>query len=721
MKDKIELLAPAGNMDSLKAAAAAGCDAVYLGLQSFSARAFAGNFSHDEFIEAIAYCHIRDIKIYVTINTMLFETEIENAKKEVQFLYDNDVDGLLIQDLGLFHYVRTCYPDLDVHCSTQMHIHNLVGVNFMKEQGASRVVMARETPIETIKEACRTGVQIEVFVYGAICISYSGQCLMSSVTKNRSANRGMCAQCCRLKYYPEGRKEKDGEYLLSPKDLNVIDHLPELIEAGVASLKIEGRMKRPEYVWLVTKTFREAIDAYYAGRKYKVDAERLHELLLMFNRGFSQGHLLHADTADRMSHYRPNHQGVEIGTVLQYRHGRVQIKLSGPLYQHDGLRILNTPVDTGLTAVKIYDAKDNLVNHAEAGQIVWLDCHDEPNPRPGQKLHKTSDAQLLKTIDDEILQPVRRIPVTMEYHAEIGRPFQLTVHDGSGHEVSADSEMDVQEAKTAPLNSEKIEACLRKLGDSPYEISSVIGTAGNIFLPVSAVNEVRRKAMELLSKARAKRHIRNGAVAYHAVLHHPQKPAEKTIVACREPWQRTDEGTGLYPVGYGSHELCPVVNQSYDVSADHDHAVLSSYCDLAGSHQACICGMTMNIANSYAMAYVYSLGGIDGIIVSSEMSDDNIKLSQDAFTARYGFVPYLYQFTYGKRTIMYIKDGFMADHHAGFITDIQNSHYEIENNNGTVELLEPDVQYKENPYCFGEYVIVKNQREYLDSKRRNDL
>ena len=265
MKQKIELLAPAGNMESLYAAVAAGCDAVYLGLQTFSARAFAGNFSHEEFCEAISYCHIRSVKIYVTINTMLFETEIENAKKEVDFLYVNDVDGLLIQDLGLFHYVRTCYPDMDVHCSTQMHIHNLAGVKFMQKEGAKRVVLARETPIEIVQEACRTGVQIEVFVYGAICISYSGQCLMSAATKDRSANRGMCAQCCRLKYYPDGKKNSNGEYILSPKDLNVIDHLPELIKAGVSSLKIEGRMKRPEYVWLVSITFREAIDAYYAG------------------------------------------------------------------------------------------------------------------------------------------------------------------------------------------------------------------------------------------------------------------------------------------------------------------------------------------------------------------------------------------------------------------------------------------------------------------------
>lgn len=716
MKDKIELLAPAGNMDSLKAAAAAGCDAVYLGLQSFSARAFAGNFSHDEYLEAVAYCHIRNIKIYVTINTMLFETEIENAKKEVEFLYDHDVDGLLIQDLGLFHYVRTCYPDLDVHCSTQMHIHNLAGVQFMKEQGVKRVVMARETPLELISEACKTGVEIEVFVYGAICISYSGQCLMSSVVKQRSANRGMCAQCCRLKYYPDGKKNSNGEYILSPKDLNVIDHLPELIKTGVSSLKIEGRMKRPEYVWLVTKTFREAIDAYYAGKEYHIDAQRFHELMLMFNRGFSSGHLFHADVKERMSPFRPNHQGVEIGTVLQYKHGRVQVKLSDTLHQHDGLRILNTPVDIGLTAVKIYDEKDNLVNHAEAGQTVWLDCHDELNPKPGQKLHKTSDALLLKSIDAEIQRPGRRCNISIHYKAEAAKPFELVINDHEGHTATVKSDILVQTAKTAPLTKEKIENSLLKVGEQPYTVAEIDGESGNIFIPVSVINEVRRKALEEISLQRSKRHIRQGKQEYHAELQRPDVPDEKVLIACPELFP-ADTGTGVYMEGYQPHEIRPVVNQDYKDVLPNDHGILSSYSDLAGEHLHCTAGMTMNIANSYAMAYIYTIGGIDGIIISSEMSDDMIQMSLTAFQKRYGFQPYLYEFVYGRRTVMYIKDRFLATSSVHSITDLQNNVYEIQQNRGVSEIKEPDLVQKENLYCFGSFWILNRAEEYKKVKR----
>ena len=395
---KVELLAPAGNMEALKAAVNAGCDAVYLGLKSFSARAFAGNFSHEEFIEAIHYCHTRNVKIYCTINTMLYETEIENAKKEVDFLYEDDCDAILIQDLGLFHYVRTCYPDMPVHCSTQMHIHNLKGVEFMKNQGVERVVLARETPIEIIQQACQMGVEIEVFTYGAICISYSGQCMMSASVKNRSANRGMCAQCCRLKYTRvDGSHFKEGDYILSPKDLNVIDQLPSLLDAGVSSLKIEGRMKRSEYVYLVIKTFREAIDAYYANKTYHVSSERLKQLEEMFYRGFSNGHLFHDDVTHRMSQYRPNHQGIAIGKVLAYRNGRVQVKLSDDLYQNDGLRIINEPHDTGLSAIKIYK-NDLLVNHAKVNDIVWITCPSDPAPKKGQILRKTTDTHLLNWI-----------------------------------------------------------------------------------------------------------------------------------------------------------------------------------------------------------------------------------------------------------------------------------------------------------------------------------
>ncbi len=702
---KTELLAPAGNMDALKAAVAAGCDAVYLGLQIFSARAFAGNFSHEELQEAVRYCHIRGVRVYVTVNTMLFETEIENAKKEIDFLYRIDVDALLIQDLGLFHYVRTCYPDFDVHCSTQMHIHNLAGVRFMQEEGAARAVIARETPLELIREICATGMEVEAFVYGAICISYSGQCLMSSSVKNRSANRGMCAQCCRLKYYPDSGSFSEGEYILSPKDLNVINELPQLLDTGVCSLKIEGRMKRPEYVYIVTRTFREAIDAYYEGRPYKVSAQRMKDLMLMFNRGFSKGHLFHASTEERMSHYRPNHVGVNIGTVLQYKDGQVQVKLTDTLYQHDGLRILNEPHDTGLTAVKI-TMNGKLVAKAEKGDVVWLECTAKPKPRKGQKLQKTTDAVLLEKIRRQI-GTVRQSPVRLTYTARINRPFAVQVEDDRGNSVWYESSFITQKAKNAPLRSERIAEALKKTGEEPYEVISVEGEMDDIFLPVSVLNEARRAVLQQLSDIRAILHgDRSEPLPYQVSLSEPEVRTRQLLVSERDMdipedprWTVADETA--------------VVDENLADGCQKENMVLSEIGDLYQIKEGCIGGMTLNIANSYSIAYAMKKG-LTSVILSSEMNNDQIRMTLEAFEKRYGFVPKVYRLVYGRRVLMYIKDHFRKDTSLNAINDLHGNNYKVVYNSKQAEILEPQAYVSSNPYCWGSYLIPDASADYKE-------
>jgi len=699
---KIELLAPAGNMDCLKAAVSAGCDAIYLGLTSFSARAFAGNFTREEFQEAIRYCHIRGVKIYVTMNTMLYETEMENAKSDVQFLYENDADGLLIQDPGLFHYVRTCYPDFDVHCSTQMHIHNLSGVKYMKEEGASRVVLARETPIELIREACKLGVEIEVFVYGAICISYSGQCLMSSASKNRSANKGMCAQCCRLRYYDEnGEALKEGEYLLSPKDLNVIDKVPELIEAGVSSLKIEGRMKRPEYVYLAVNTFRHAIDAYYEQKEYSVSKKREKDLKLMFNRGFSHGHLFHDDVIKRMSQRRPNHMGITIGKVLKSGKNDVTVELTDSLYQRDGLRILHEGEDIGLTAVKI-EKNGKLVNEAGRGDTVILQCHGNIRPSKGDLLQKTSDVRLIEETDRLIEEGRDPIPVSVSYSANVNQPLILTASDNEGNTVSCESNIALDPAKKAPLTREKLESSLNRTGDTPYVITSFEGDIGNVFLPVSVINETRRQLFEALDNARALRHERMGMQEYSLVLKEDEKPSARIL--CISDTKHND--TDVLDI-----ETLPVINESLSEKQELNGVMLSSMGDMYSIRNHCYAGYTMNIANSYAIAYFLSKGGFDGLVFSSEISSDNIQRTLDAFSMRYGFAPVTYRLVYGKRVLMYIKDGFRNDHEMKIMKDYHGKKFQLSYNNGVTEIHEPDVFISENPYCYGSVVILENGEE----------
>lgn len=704
---KVELLAPAGNMDALIAAVNGGCDAVYLGLKSFSARAFAGNFSHEEFIEAIHYCHTRNVKIYCTINTMLFESEIENAKKEVAFLYENDCDAILIQDLGLFHYVRTCYPDMPVHCSTQMHIHNLKGVEFMKREGVERVVLARETPIEVIRQACQTGVEIEVFSYGAICISYSGECMMSSAVKNRSANRGMCAQCCRLQYfYEDGSSFKEGNYLLSPKDLNIIDRLPELLDAGVSSLKIEGRMKRSEYVWLVTKTFREAIDAYYENRPYQISRERMEQLKYMFNRGFSEGHIFHSEVQDRMSQYRPNHQGVEIGKVLAYQKGKVQVKLSKELNQHDGLRIINTPHDTGLTAMKIYK-NDKLVNHADAGDIVWISCPSDPVPKKGQSLRKTTDTKLISWIDDQIKNCKKTIPVDIQYFARIGKPFEVHIKDHDGHTITAYSQQALEPAKNAPIDYHTIEKSLKKTGDYPYNVEQIEGELENVFIPVSLINETRRQAFEYLDQIRAKYRINQGKKEYSLDIQEQSIELPKIIYESDSIFEIKDNIFGFHHLK--EPFVLPVIDETNTISQKYNNVLLSSVCDLNNDLNECIAGVTLNIANSYSLAYVLSKG-VSGIIFSSEMNNEQIETTLNAFNQRYGFIPKTYRLVYGKRVAMYIKDR-VTKENVQKITDLNHNIYEIKQDKNITEILEPNVYVSKNPYCYGSYLILNTEKE----------
>ena len=716
-KRKVEILAPAGSMESLKAAVQAGCDAVYLGGTLFSARAFAGNFDHEELKEAVRYCHIRDVSVYVTLNTLLFESEFARAAEEVKFLYENDVDALLVQDLGLFRYIRTCFPEFPVHCSTQMHIHNLSGVRFMKKMGASRIVLARETPIETVRRCCEEGIDIEAFVYGALCVSYSGQCLMSESLKHRSGNRGMCAQCCRLKYSYD---ESEGSYLLSPRDLNVVDRLPELLDAGVCSLKIEGRMKRPEYVYLVTRTVKEAVDAWQADRPYRISPKRMEELLLMFNRGFTEGHLFHASARQRMNSYRPNHLGVEIGKVIDYRQGKVGVKLSAPLYQHDGLRILNDPYDTGLTAVKI-EKNGKLTDRADAGDTVWLECSAKPRPKKGQPLHKTSDAVLLDQISRKITDADRKTVLHVTCSAFPGEPLVLTAEDNRGHIVKAESSSFCQQAKNAPVTEEKLSASIRKTSGDPYEILIDEVKLGDVFLPVSLINETRRNLLAQVSEDRAKRYTRPKPLPYHCELQQKEQMPGLITISDREETKMYENEMLFMPYDGKDtdQKVMPVVNEEDDGKLQINNAVISSVGDLGHPLKQVIAGFTMNAANHYAVEFLLLQKGVVGVILSSELQNTQIRFLLDAFREAHGFEAPVWRLVYGKRTLMYIKDPDVFQKGAEEIRDIHGSVFQLVTEGNIVRLLEAGPYRSDNPFC-GSCLILTDETEGERKKIREE-
>ena len=378
---KVELLAPAGNMENLKYAVMAGCDAVYLGLKKFGARAFSSNFSDNEFIEAVNYCHLYGVKVYVTLNTIIYDYEVEDFLKTVDFIHKNNVDAVLIQDLGMLDLVRKTYPNLEVHASTQMHIHNLDGVKVLEKLGIKRAVLARETSIDTIKYIKEnSNIELEVFVHGALCVSYSGECLMSKFIGGRSGNRGECAGACRLSYDVVDCNNNilnKNKYPISTKDLNTIYYIDKLIESGVASLKIEGRMKSKEYVYMVVKLYRDTIDNYYKTGKVIVNEEYLLKLKKIFNREYTKGFLFNINNNELINSYRPNHMGVNVGKVLNYKNGYATILLADHVSIGSGLRVLSkNNKDVGILVNEFYK-KDKLVKDAYKNDIISIKVHDK--------------------------------------------------------------------------------------------------------------------------------------------------------------------------------------------------------------------------------------------------------------------------------------------------------------------------------------------------------
>ena len=509
---KPELLAPAGGMEALMAAVENGADAVYLGARAFSARGYASNFSEEELEKAIDYAHLRGVKIYVTVNTLLKEGEIESAFILLSRLREMGVDAIIIQDLGLISLSRKYLPDLPLHASTQMTLHNSEGVRFIKELGIERVVLSREVSLEDIRKIKeRNAVETEVFIHGALCISYSGQCLLSSLIGGRSGNRGYCAQPCRKKYrlYCDGKQIKtSGSYLLSPKDLNTTSCLGAIIEAGIESFKIEGRMKRPEYVAGVVRIYRRLIDRYMkdpAG--YSVSEEEQETLTQLFNRGFTSGYFFENPRGKLMSRENPHNRGIPAGTVISYdrRNKQLRVKLSNSLRLGDGIMVENAetrPEDKGKIISSMYTEKGPVYS-AGKGEVVEIPF-DSRAPS-GSTVYRTHDKKLMDSLKKESESGALRTKIPTYLTATIipGNPARLEVNDSDSNVVTVESEYLVEKAEKLPTSKAQIEKQLTKLGNTLFEASELnIITEGDIFIPVGQLNDLRTKAVSQLEDLR---------------------------------------------------------------------------------------------------------------------------------------------------------------------------------------------------------------------------
>ncbi|MGI6037335.1 MAG: DUF3656 domain-containing U32 family peptidase [Limnochordia bacterium] len=512
-----ELLAPAGSFDALKAAVQNGADAVYLGGQKFSARANAANFDEEEMKQAVEYCHLYGVHLYVTINTLLNDREMEEVSDYLAFLEEIGVDGIIVQDLGLARLIHHRFPGLPLHASTQMTVHNVRDLKVLEELGFTRVIPARELTLEEIETLCRaSSLEIEVFAHGALCISYSGQCLFSSMVGGRSGNRGRCAQPCRLEYalLDEGgqvipQSKKAGKYLLSTRDLNLSEHLAPLAQGGVRALKIEGRMRQPEYVAVVVKTYRAALDALAASGQYELSPKQRQDLAQVFNRDFTTGHLFGRQRRGLMGFKRPNNRGTLLGRIDRYDVDgkRVYLKLEQGVSQGDEVEVWVSRGGRVQATIQRIIKDGEPVSRAEEGEVVALE-EMVGSIRAGDRIFKTIDRELLAAAQASYRSPrvLRKIPVDVRVRAYRGESLQVIMTDRDGRRGQGSSDTLGENARKRPLTPEIIEEQMARLGNVPFSIASLeIDLDQDVMVPFSEINKARHRAVEDLMGLRVKR------------------------------------------------------------------------------------------------------------------------------------------------------------------------------------------------------------------------
>jgi putative protease len=509
-----EILSPAGSFEALKAAVENGADAVYLGGKEFNARKGAVNFDRDELKAACEYAHLKGVNIYVTVNILLSDREMEEAGNFIDFLYSIGVDGIIVQDLGLGFFIKKNFKEMELHASTQMTIHNLESARVLKEMNFDRIVLARELSLDDIKEIKRnTGLKVETFVHGALCFCYSGQCLMSSFIGARSGNRGQCAQPCRLPYTivdKEARPLTRKLHFLSPRDLNMIEYLPRLIEAGIDSFKIEGRLKRPEYVAQVTALYRKAVDSFLENpEKFKIEFEDKKRLAQIFNRDFTTGYYFKNPGSELMSIDCPRNKGIFLGKVTGFnpKSGMTQILLEDTLRVGDGVDFRGDD-SFGYTVTRFFA---NNKEAKEAGAGTLIEIKTKKSLPKGTPVYKTSDITLIEQLKETYrnLKLEKKIPVDIEVAIKKGSPMQIKVVDEDGNISTQKADFITEKAEKKPLEQRELREQIDRLGNTVFKLRKFTARIDDdVMVPFSVINELRRRAIEDIEQQRIKAHIK---------------------------------------------------------------------------------------------------------------------------------------------------------------------------------------------------------------------
>ena len=688
---KVELLAPVGSIESLNAAINAGCDAVYLGGYMFGARQFAPNFSNDEIKELIKTCHIYGVKVYITVNTLIKEHEVPTFIEFIDFLHRNNVDAVIMQDLGMIDLARKLYPKLEIHASTQLHIHNLEGVKFCEKLGLKRVVLARETDIGLVKNIrMNTNIELELFVHGALCVSYSGQCLMSSLIGGRSGNRGACAGTCRLPYQllsSDNKKLNHENYVLSMKDLCTLEHIQDLIESGIDSFKIEGRMKRPEYVYLVVSLYRKAIDSYYETGKVFIDDHYLTELKKIFNREFTCGFLFNELNNNITNSFRPNHMGIEIAKVIEYNKNKLTIKLLDELNIGDGIRIID--YDIGCVVTNIYRNKEK-VNSAKRGDTVTIFLNEKIKTiKSDSKVVKTTDIKQIKLLKDKINKISKKIAITGKIILQANKPLYLNLSDGKNN-ISITG-ISVQEANNAPLDNDKIEKQINKLGDTPFALEKLeIIKDENIYVNNRDLNEIRRNAVEQLLNLRI---YKTNYLKDSYNIDVPDFLESRELNVLLEDSKFYDkikkhnfdyiysDDVALFK-NNDSRLIFKVPRVNYDMYNFNYPLMIGELGSLSYTNKK-VGDFSLNVFNSYAVAFLHSVG-LEKVTLSYELTKSEIKDIITSYKDRYLKKPNLEVVVYGREEMMISKFSLNSLYQRNFLylVDRINHYYPVKEKNG---------------------------------------
>lgn len=638
-----ELLAPAGNIEALKAAISNGCDAIYLGMQRFGARAYSSNFDVDSLKEAVMYAHLRDVKIYVTMNTIVFEDEVEEMKMQINELNQIGVDGIIVQDLAAFDYIVENFVDMEAHCSTQMGIDDLDGTLLFKELGAKRVVLSRELEIEKVKEIRKKAdIPLEIFVHGALCVSYSGNCLMSGLIGYRSGNRGRCVGSCRKEYDLidiKTNKSLAKNYILSTKDLNTIDYIEDLKE--IDSLKIEGRMKEPAYVANVVSKYRSALDN-------KITEEDKANLSKTFHRTFTKGYLFHEDNKDITNISRPNNVGYEIGKITNELKGMYEISLTRTLNQNDIIRINHKNEDVILSVVKLYNKAGNLINKSD--DVCYIKIKEKLSK--GDLVYIMKDYHYYKELEASLENEFKRFKLDVKIYAYPDSKLIIDA-EGLGCNYLYESEEILGEAINNPTTKEQVLKQLSKLNDTIFELNNVEFEECNAFIPAKLLNSARREIVQALYelKLNSQNKRTKDLEEKQKISFTPKSSYLTASVTTREQYEAC-VAAGIKEIYF---ENIVRRNQN-DYKEKEGQLLIGGYGGIYHYRNTnpFVTDYSLNVVNSDSCYELYKLGA-KRVTLSYELNEAQIEELINAYCEKNDGYPSLEMIVYGKAPLLFTK------------------------------------------------------------------